>query len=343
MSNVTIDGRAPRLERTEEPALSLDPSEGQPIRGQVVEWLMRLQEAPDDRRLRAEFEAWLAQSDRHRRAYSDMEPLWRQAEEVGSLRANRRPDDRERPQAGLARLRNRRWAAAVGLALAASLALFVLPTVRLWLAADHQTGVAELRDVVLDDGSRVFLDASTAIAVDYSAARRSVVLLSGQAFFEVTPSRERPFFVQADTVAVRVTGTTFSVATSEAGVAVAVQSGSVNVSEKGKGVVADLTGGQQVQLPRSGGSARGAISPDDVGAWRDRRLVVYDMPIRDVVQQIARHTNAVILFRDRAIAEQTVTAIIDLRRPDEALRAVVDLKYGKITEISPYIVVISSP
>lgn len=323
--------------------MTLDPSEGQPIRGQVVEWLMRLQEAPDDRRLRAEFEAWLAQSDRHRRAYDDMAPLWRQAEDVGSLRADRRPADRERLRTGPGRLRNRRWAAAAGLALAASLALFVLPTVRLWLAADHRTGVAELRDVVLDDGSRVVLDARSAIAVDYSAARRAVTLLSGQAFFEVTPSRERPFVVQADSVAVRVTGTAFSVATSEAGVAVAVRSGSVNVSEQGRSVVADLTAGQQVQLSRNGGSARGAIAPDDVGAWRDRRLVVYDMTVRDVVQQIARHTNAVILFRDSAIAEQTVTAIIDLRRPDDALRAVVELKYGRITEISPYIVVISSP
>jgi transmembrane sensor len=327
---------------TEEPALSLDPSEEQPVRGQIVEWLMRLQEEPDDRRLRAEFDAWLAQSDHHRRAYRDMETLWQQAEEVGSIRANRRPDDRARRSPRLGRRLNRRWTAAAGLALAASLAIFVLPTVRLWLTADYQTGVAELRDVLLDDGSRVTLDAQTAIVVDYTEGRRSVTLLSGQAFFEVMPSQERPFVVKANTVAVRVTGTAFDVATAKAGVAVAVRSGSVNVTEGGRGVVADLTGGQQLQLSRNGVAARSAISSDDVGVWRDHRLVVYDRPIRDVVQQIARHTNAVILFTDSGIADQLVTATIDLRHPHEALRAVVDLKYGKIVEISPYIVVISS-
>jgi transmembrane sensor len=331
-----------RAGSNEEPALSLDPSEEQPVRGQVVEWLMRLQEAPADRRLRAEFEAWLAQSDDHRRAYSDMAPLWQQAEEIGSIRASRQPDDRAARLPKPGRLLKRRWAVAAGLALAASLVIFVLPAVRLWLAADHQTGVAELRDVLLQDGSRVTLDAQTAIAVDYTEGRRSVTLLSGQAFFEVMPSPARPFLVKADAVTVRVTGTAFDVAASKAGVAVAVRSGSVKVSEEGRGVVADLTGGQQVQLSRNGMVARGAVSSDDVGVWRDHRLVVYDRSIRDVVQQIARHTNAVILFGDSRIADQLVTATIDLRHPREALRAVVDLKYGQITEISPYLVVISS-
>jgi len=327
---------------TEEPALSLDPSEEQPVRGQVVDWLMRLQEAPDDRRLRAEFDAWLAQSDRHRRAYIDMEPLWQQAEGVGSIRADRRPADRGARRPRPARLLNGRWAAAAGLALAASLAIFVLPTLRLWLTADHQTGVAEVRDVQLEDGSRVTLDAQTAIAVDYTEHRRSVTLLSGQAFFEVVPSPERAFVVKADTVAVRVTGTAFDVAASKAGVAVAVRSGSVNVSDEGRGIVDGLVAGQQVQVSRNGVAVRSALSSDDVGAWRGHRLVVYDRPIRDVVQQIARHTHAVILFGDSRIADQLVTATIDLRQPSEALRALVDLKHGKILEISPYIVVISS-
>lgn len=322
--------------------MSLDPSEEQPVRSQVVDWLMRLQEAPHDRRLRAEFDAWLAQSDGHRRAYDDMEPLWRQAEEVGSIRASRRSDDPERRRSKLRTPSSRHWAAAAGLALAASVAIFALPTVRLWLTADYRTGVAELRDVQLEDGSRVTLDAQTAIAVDYTEGRRSVTLLSGQAFFEVTPSQVRPFIVNADTVAVRVTGTAFDVATSEAGVAVAVRSGSVKVSEERRSVVADLTGGQQVQLSRNGAAVRGVVSSDDIGVWRDHRLVVYDRPIRDVVQQIARHTNAIILFADGRIANQPVTATVDLRHPHEALRAVVDLKYGTVTELSPYIVVISS-
>jgi len=316
--------------------------EGQPARAQAVDWLMRLQEAPGDPRLRAAFDAWLAEDEGHRRAYADMEPLWRQAEEVGALRADRRSGDRARPGAPPARRVGRRWVAAAGLALAASLAFLFLPAMRLWLAADHRTGVAELREVLLEDGSRVTLDAESAIAVDYGAGRRSVTLLSGQAFFEVTPAPARPFVVDAGTVSVRVTGTAFDVARSESGVAVAVRSGTVTVSGQGRGAVAELAGGQQLRLARDGLLARGAVAPDDVGAWRDGRLVVYDRPVRDVVQQIARHVGAVILFADGGIAGERVTATVDLRRPRDALRAVVDLKHGSVTELSPYLLVISS-
>ncbi len=322
--------------------MSLDLSKEQPIRGQVVDWLMRLQEQPDDPRLRAEFDAWLAESERHRTAYGEMAPLWQQAEKIGALRADRRQDSGAQRRAAHIGGTKRRLAAAVGLALAASLAFFVLPTARLWLASDHHTGVAELREVQLEDGSRATLNAQTAIAVDYSQGMRSVTLLSGQAFFEVTRAPERPFVVKTGLVTVRVTGTAFDVAMSGSDVTVAVRSGSVNVSETARGVIADLAGGQQVRVSRNGGLTRSAVSSDDVGVWRDRRLVVYDRRIRDVAREIAPHTNAAIMFTDSDIADQLVTATIDLRHPREALRAIIDLKYGKVVEFSPFVIVISS-
>lgn len=322
----------------------MDPDADQSLRGQAVEWLMRLQDAPHDTpqraRLQADLDDWLAQSGDHRRAYEDMKVLWGHAEAVGARRAAG-ADGSHAPRM-LAQKRKRGWATAAGLALAASLALFVLPRAQLWWAADHQTGTAELRDVVLDDGSRITLDARTAVSVDYTATQRTVNLLSGQAFFDVTPSRERPFVVKAEEVSVRVTGTSFGVETSGAGVTVAVRSGAVTVSERSRGTVADLKAGQKVRVSPQGTPTSGTLMPDDVAAWRDRRLVVYDAPIRDVVDQIARHTGTIIVFGDSRIADQTVTATIDLRHPDEALRTVVGLKYGRVMELSPYLAVISS-
>ncbi|TAJ88487.1 MAG: DUF4880 domain-containing protein [Reyranella sp.] len=324
----------------EEPALTLDQNEGQPIRGQAVEWLMQLQESPGDERLHAEFDDWLARDARHRGAYEEMASLWGQAERVGALRVNRQRT--ETASGRVAATGRKRWVLAAGLAIAASLAFITVPRVQLWLAADHQTGVAELRDIVLDDGSRIALDAQTAISVEYTGTQRTVTLLSGQGYFEVTPSRARPFVVKAENVSVRVTGTAFSVGLSDANVAVAVRSGSVNVSEQARGTIADLTAGQQVRLSRAGSIALGDVAADDVAAWRERRLVVYDVPIRQVVEQIARHTKAVVVFADSRIAEQLVTATVDLQHPEEALRTVVGLRYGKVTEMSSYLAVISA-
>ena len=49
-----------------------------------------------------------------------------------------------------------------------------------------------------------------------------------------------------------------------------------------------------------------------------------------------------IVFADSRIADSLVSGIIDLDRPDDALRALVDLQQGRITRISPYLTVISS-
>lgn len=317
--------------------------QAQPLQGQVIEWLMRLEAAPGDTALRAEFEAWLSQSDSHRKAHAAVERVWRNTAELAPPTAARREAARApRPWARMrAKVRPRRTALAV-VALAACIAFLAVPVLQLRLAADHMTGTAELRDVVLEDGSRMTLDGESAVAVDYTAARRDVRLLSGQAYFAVTPSARRPFVVTAGAISVLVTGTAFSVGMSDAGVTVAVQSGTVTVARNGNETLAALAVGQRLKVSSSGQLRRGAVGPDEVGAWRSRRVIVHDAPVREVVEQIGRHMPGVIVFSDGRIAESLVSGIIDLDHPSDALRALVDLQQGRVTRISPYLTVISS-
>lgn len=310
------------------------------LRGQVIDWLFRLKAAPDDQALRAEFDAWLARSDRHRKAYETITAIWRDAEELPpAVSPRRRPG--EVPKAFGARPRLRRVCYAAAAMAACLVVILAWPALQLRLAADHVTGIAELRELVLDDGSRVTLDAASAVAIDYSAGRRAVNLLSGQAFFDVIPLPDRPFVVAASDVNVRVTGTSFSVGMSDMGVAVAVETGKVSVS-RGAGELAALTVGQRLRVDPDGTAHRESVKPDDVSAWRGRRIVVHEATVRDVVEQIGRHVPGVIVFGDREIAERRVTGVIDLWRPAEALHAVVDLQQGKILQITPYLTVISS-
>lgn len=319
------------------------PDEGQSLRGQVIDWLFRLEAAPDDRALRAEFDAWLARSDLHRHAHAEVASIWQDAEDLALAPADTSAAVAPLPVqfARSARRPARRRLFAVAAALAACLALVAFPAIQLRLAADHMTGVAELQEIVLEDGSRVTLDAASAIAVDYSTARRSVKLLSGQAFFDVVPSPERPFVVAASDVDVTVTGTSFSVGTSDLGVAVAVATGKVSVSRNGR-ELAGLTIGQRVRVTPGGAPSRDSIDPDEVAAWLGRRLIVHEATVREVVEQIGRHVPGAVLFRDSAVADRRVTGVIDLSRPREALHAVVDLQQGKILQLSPYLTVIQS-
>lgn len=313
--------------------------EGEPLRGEAVDWLMRLQASPGDSAVRADLEAWLAASDSHRRAWESVERVWRVS---GGL-----PDADEPPAGNVAELpRARRWRRMLAIAtaaLAAGLALYVAPIVKLRLQADHMTSTAELRDVTLVDGSVVHLDAGSAIAVHYGASRREVVLLAGRAFFEVTAAKDWPFVVAAEDVRVTVTGTAFDVRSAGDAVTVAVQSGRVEVGQLGDSEVAGvLTRGESLSVNRASRQVeQSRVVPEDVAVWRQRRLVVDGASLAEVVEELGRHHAGIIMLRGRSLADRRISGVFDLRRPVEALNAIARTQHGSVTEITPYLLVVS--
>jgi transmembrane sensor len=152
--------------------------------------------APQNAELRAAFGAWLAASEANREAFRVIGHTWRRLGDVARPKPSAAP---------VARPRSRRLIAATAMALAACVALYFFPALQMRVLADHMTGVTELRQVVLEDGSVVHLDAGSAISLTYGAAGRDVALLAGQAFFEVTSLKGRPFQVRSGDVTVTVT------------------------------------------------------------------------------------------------------------------------------------------
>ncbi|OZI06116.1 iron dicitrate transport regulator FecR [Siphonobacter sp. BAB-5385] len=91
------------------------------------------------------------------------------------------------------------------------------------------------RLVLLPDGSSVVLQAQSQIAFPrkFEADKREVVLM-GEAFFEIRKNPKQPFFVEANEVITRVTGTSFTIRAFEAAdqVKVTVKTGTVAVFKK---------------------------------------------------------------------------------------------------------------
>jgi len=86
--------------------------------------------------------------------------------------------------------------------------------------------------VQLPDGSSVVLQRNSRISYTKQfEAKKRVVILSGEAFFEVTKDADRPFFVYANELVTKVLGTSFSIKADEKGsnVLVAVKTGKVSV------------------------------------------------------------------------------------------------------------------
>ncbi len=308
-----------------------------PILEQASDWLFRTQEAPDDPRLRAALEAWIAGDPRHAQAWTAARRAWAVAGMTTPVLVGTTPAAAAPPPRAAARRRR-----VAVLALAAGIAaLALLPGLSQRLQSDHRTATAETRALALADGSRLTLAADSAVATAFSDGVRGVALLSGAAHFEVEPDRARPFVVSGGDVTVTVTGTAFDVAFTERTAAVEVAEGSVTVAHGG--TETRLKAGQGAIVDRSSGEIRRvAVDPLDVGAWRHGRLVVGDRMLSTVVDAIRRHHPGVILLSDHALAEKRVTGVYDLSDPERALRALVGPYGGTVRRLTPYLLVVSS-
>jgi len=76
--------------------------------------------------------------------------------------------------------------------------------------------LGEVRHIPLEDGSHITLNTDSALSVEFSATRRLVRLVRGEAYFEVAKSPDRPFIVMGPFVQVRTIGTAYNVRLNDA-------------------------------------------------------------------------------------------------------------------------------
>lgn len=310
---------------------------------EATDWLLGLEAAPDDTALRADFERWLAADDRHARAWAQVNRAWTRIGE--RLPAHAGPG-----AASPSGRRPTRWQGlavnAVAAAFAACLLLWLVPAVLLRLDADYVTAVGETRDVALADGSRLFLAPGSAVATDWSARRRSLVLLKGEAYFEVTSDSARPFTVDADGVGVTVLGTAFGLRMGADRIAVAVREGQVQVSHGGRSMRGPdhLAPGERLLVDRDSGQAvRQNARLAEIGSWRTGRLFVDGATIGEVVERLRPYQSGWTVMTDEALAARPVTGLYDLNDPARALAALVEPYGGRVRQITPLLRVVSVP
>ncbi|GGU52686.1 iron dicitrate transporter FecR [Pseudomonas laurentiana] len=326
--------------RTEAPAVVCDRPKD-PVWEMALDWLLRMQEQPGDPVLHRRLHTWLEASPAHLRAYRKAEKVWRMSGQLmnSPLLDCSLPAPANPPRARRHWLRRR----VVSSAVAACAMLLVLPD---WqgITADYSSPVGEHRQVTLADGSVVELDSGSAIDVQFSADKRQVTLLRGHAFFSVQPQPQRVFQVAAEAITVTVTGTAFAVELSPDTVDVSVANGSVNVADQRRhdATLEPLKPGQRISFLRQGeGVQRAPIPVDQIAAWRQWQLVVIDQPVSDIVARLRAYQPGLIVLNDDALGKRRITAALDLRSPQQALRAAIAPLGGQVKTLSPYVLRVS--
>lgn len=297
---------------------------------QASDWLLDLQAEPARFE---EFDHWLHASPEHLTAWAQVNRAWSAIEQPSTTAHWPTPT-----QAVPLKSSRRNWS----MLAAACVCVVALGTA--WLnnpdwQADYHTGTAETRVVQLADGSKLTLAAHSAVNVDYSGNTRQVTLLSGEALFDVVHNARRPFQVDTRDVAVRVLGTSFDVARTDAGIKVEVREGAVGVNANGTPY--RLGAGQRLWLDAAqGGAQQSEIAPDDVATWVSGQQFFENATVLEVVEQLRKYQRGWIVIGDDAIGQKRVTGLYDLRDTQRALQALAKPVGGKVEQYSPLLTVL---
>lgn len=309
---------------------------------EAMGWFLRLRERSRTAEDERDFALWLGQSAAHRDAWEKACRTWELMGEVTPIhREFWRPVGHTTTFAAPRRRRVWGFGAAIALAACLVLALFG-PSLLLRYRADFTTATAELRKVMLDDGSVVELGAASAIDVDFASGRREVTLLAGEAFFDVAHEADRPFVVNAGTAKVTVLGTAFDIQVKPDETKVELARGVVSLGIDGSSTIFELSPGDTVTIEHDGGKVtRSKLAPEDMAAWRSGRLFVNDVTIGSVIAELQRYHPAWISIPSSDLASRRVTGLYDLSDPDHALEALVQPYGGKVHHLSPYLRVLA--
>ncbi|HKS54557.1 MAG TPA: FecR domain-containing protein [Steroidobacteraceae bacterium] len=279
----------------------------------AAEWLeiLRERDQPDTR---AEFMRWITESPLNMDEFLKLDALARETRAVLSspqfdrqllmqaAAAQAIPFERmasnteRRSRSGRYRTL---WAgiAAACLVVAATLGWWALGEFGGW--DTYEAGPSEQRRIDLADGSRVYLNARTRLAVRLGQTQRELRLSSGEALFSVAKDRQRPFRVQTADAIVEAVGTQFNVNARADGTRVAVIEGKVRISgENGSAPdvatrTAALEAGQAARITSHGAIERDrSVNVASIAAWSRPELVFDGTSLEQAVEQFNRYRPA---------------------------------------------------
>nr|WP_272880794.1 FecR domain-containing protein [Pseudomonas fragi] len=312
-----------------------------PLSEQTIDWMVKLRAGTPDTALQERFNLWLAKDPPHAQAW---EQLNRRL--GGSFKTLRALDQRIPGQADEARQLLLQPTASRRDALRTLTGLGLLGG-GLWLGAstplgdsllaDLSTGHGQRQDFNLADGSRLSLNANSAVDLHFTDRQRLLILRRGELVINVAPDPERPLCVRTAEGEVRSPAARFLVARQEQASRVVVLQQSVQ-ARLFSGVTRDLQEGQAAILyPRSivpmVGDQRHRAD------WLQAKLNVLDDPLEDVVAALRPYTRGFVRVAPE-IRGLRVQGVYPLDNSGRAFAALAETLPIRVDHYSPWLTVI---
>lgn len=181
------------------------------------------------------------------------------------------------------------------------------------------TRKGERREIQLSDGSTITLNVLSSIRVPSNfGVKDRRIILRGEAFFQVSKDKTRPFIIKTGKIQTRVVGTSFDIKAynTDNSIKVAVATGKVQVekdSPTGKKLIGrDLTHNHLFEYNIEKDTYSQTMADADLlSAWRSNRLIFKLAPIIDIAQTIERVYNIPVVIVGKPAKKGLYTVTFD--------------------------------
>jgi transmembrane sensor len=274
---------------------------------QAAQWVVKF-DGPFEPRDVYAFRRWIARSDAHRAAFVLSSQVWNKLDLLSKLEAYPLPPPVPRPALSRRALLAGSGVVALGVGAVSFLAL--APET----AEAIETGIGEHRDVVLDDGTRVILNAASRL--ETRTGRRQVRLVAGEALFEIgnRPARGA-FSIITDHGQINATRGAILVKLFPHGLRVAVLQGAAQASRReGFGPLQHVPISASSEAVFAANSVQVTTTAPDVlerrTLWREGMLAFDDTPLAEAAADVSRQNGVRFVFEDAALADRRVGGLI---------------------------------
>jgi hypothetical protein len=197
-------------------------------------------------------------------------------------------------------------------------------------------------NIILSDGTRVFLNSGSKLEFPPVFGRKSrEVILEGEAYFEVTPDKEKPFFVKTESFKMKVYGTKFNIQAykSDDACNIVLVEGKVSMNSVGQPSSPEvfLEPNQKASLTKDNSNfiITNLENTDNYTAWISGYLTFTNEEISNVLKRVSRYYNVEIIA-DLPENTEKIYGKLDLKdnleRVLEGIAFISKTKYQKQTD-----------
>lgn len=183
----------------------------------------------------------------------------------------------------------------------------------------YHTDFGQITELILDDGSRVTLNAKSELKVSKDLGKTDVreVWLNGEAFFEIAKRDHSKFVVHTQQTQVEVLGTEFNVNTRRSQTQVVLAAGKVRLVS-GQSPALVMKPGEMATVRDKKVQIR-SVSPNHYDAWKQFFLVMDDKPVSEIVHVIQESYGIQLRFEDTSLLHKKLSGKLLVKDPDDFL------------------------